>query len=150
EYRVTPDNLRMSQMKVSINQVRTALEAYGANTGGGFVTQGAQEFLIRNLARTQSLEDLRNLAVDERDGQPILLRQIADISFEPKQRRGDAGIEGAPAVILSIQKQPSIDTVSLTESIETVLANLQRTMPAGTIINKYLFRQSDFIHASVD
>lgn len=150
EYRVTIDNLRMSQLKVSFNDIRSALEAYGANTGGGFVNQGAQEFLIRNLARTQSLEDLRNLAVEQRGGQPILLRQVADVSFEPRQRRGDAGFMGAPAVVLSVQKQPQADTVALTDAVDALLNDLQRTMPAGTVTNQHLFRQADFIHASVN
>jgi HME family heavy-metal exporter len=150
EYRVTLDNLRMSQLKVSFNDIVAALQAYGANTGGGFVNQGTQEFLIRNLARTQSLEDLRNVAVEERDGQPILLRQLADISFEPKQRRGDAGFMGGPAVVLSIQKQPQADTVALTAAVDLVLDDLQKTMPQGTIINQRIFRQADFIHAAVD
>ena len=150
EYRVTIDNLRMSQLKVSFNDVRTALEAFGANTGGGFVNQGSQEFLIRNLARTQSLEDLRNLVIDDRHDQPILLRQVADVSFEPKQRRGDAGYMKGPAVIVSIQKQPQADTVVLTDAVEAVLNDLQKTMPPGTRINQSLFRQADFIHASVD
>jgi HME family heavy-metal exporter len=51
----------MSQLKVTFNDIVKALETYGANTGGGFVNQGTQEFLIRNLARTQSLEDLRTM-----------------------------------------------------------------------------------------
>ena len=114
EYRVTVDNLRMSQLGISLDDLETALAQFGGNTGGGFVDQGAQEFLIRNLSRTHDLEDLRNVVVDHRDGQPVLLRQVADVAFEPKQRRGDAGFMGCPGVILSIQKQPTADTVELT------------------------------------
>jgi HME family heavy-metal exporter len=150
EYRVTVDNLRMSQLSVSLGDIRTALEAFGTNSGGGFVDQGSQEFLIRNLARTQNLEDLRNLVVEHRSGQPVLLRQIADVSFEPKQRRGDAGYMGGDAVIVSIQKQPQADTVALTDAVEKVLNELQTTMPEGTRVNEFLFRQADFIHASVN
>ncbi len=105
--------------------------------------------LIRNLSRTQSLEDLRNVVVDHRLGQPVLLRQFADASFQPKQRRGDAGFMGGEAVVISVNKQPQADTVKLTAEVERVLAELQRTMPEGTRVNDYLFRQSDFILAAV-
>jgi HME family heavy-metal exporter len=149
EYRVTLDSLRMSQLKVSLEEVLTAIDGFGGNTGGGFVDRGAQEFLIRNLSRTQNIEDLRNTVVVHRVGQPVLLRQIAEIAFKPKQRRGDGGFMGEPAVILSIHKQPQADTVELTKRVEKVLASLQETMPAGTRVNDYLFRQADFIHASV-
>ena len=149
EYRVTLDMLRMSQLGVTIDQLRLALEAFGSNAGGGVVNQGNQEFLIRNLARTQSLEDLRNIVVDHRLGQPVLLRQFADVSFQPKQRRGSAGLMGNEAVVVSVMKQPQADTVVLTAEIERVLGELQRTMPPGTVVDEYLFRQSDFIHAAV-
>lgn len=149
EYRVTLDMLRMSQLGVSLDQLRLALQAFGSNTGGGVVNQGDQEFLIRNVSRTQSLEDLRNIVVDHRLGQPVLLRQFAEVSFQPKQRRGSAGMMGGEAVVISVQKQPQADTVKLTHELEQVLYDLQRSMPPGTVVNDYLFRQSDFIHAAV-
>src|SRR5690606_30122542 len=133
----------------TVGELVLAFQSYGRNAGGGVVNRGSQEFLIRSLSRTQSLDDIRNLAVAYRNGQTILLRQIADVSFEPKQRRGDAGFMGEPAVIVSIQKQPQADTVALTREIERVLEELQRTVPEGTRVNEFLFRQADFIHASV-
>lgn len=150
EYRVTLDMLRMSQLGVTVDELRTALQAFGSNAGGGVVNQSDQEFLIRNVSRTQNLEDLRNVVVDHRLGQPVLLRQFAEVSFQPKQRRGSAGFMGEEAVVISVQKQPQADTVKLTAEVERVLAELQRSIPPGTVVNEFLFRQSDFIHAAVD
>jgi heavy-metal exporter, HME family len=149
QYRVTPDMLRMTQLHVTEAELERALALFGSNSGGGFVQQNAQEFLIRNVARTQNLDDLRNLVIDQRDGQPILLRQIAQVSFEPRQRRGDAGFMAAPAVVLSVQKQPDADTVTLTHKVELALAELQLSMPTGVKVGDILFRQADFIESSV-
>ena len=63
--------------------------------------------------------------------QPILLKQIAKVAFAPAIKRGDAGFNGKPAVILGVQKQPSADTVQLTRQIEAALADLKRTLPTG-------------------
>ncbi|MDF2619504.1 MAG: acriflavin resistance protein [Xanthobacteraceae bacterium] len=150
EYRVTLDMLRMSQLGVTVDELRAALQAFGSNAGGGVVNQSDQEFLIRNVSRTQNLEDLRNVVVDHRLGQPVLLRQFAEVSFQPKQRRGSAGFMGEEAVVISVQKQPQADTVKLTAEVERVLAELQRSIPPGTVVNEFLFRQSDFIHAAVN
>ena len=114
QFRVTPNVVRMGQLGITLDTLEEALAQFGANTGGGVVNQSDQEFLIRNVSRTLDLEDLRNLVVELRDGQPILLRQFADVGFEPKQRRGDAGIMGSPGVIISVLKQPTVDTVVLT------------------------------------
>jgi HME family heavy-metal exporter len=150
QYRITPDVMRMNQLDVSFGDLEKALASFGSNSGGGFVEQNDQEFLIRNLGRTKSLEDLRNLVIDRRAGQPVLLRQLADASFEPRQRRGMAGFMGRSAVVLSVQKQPDADTVVLTAKVEKTLAGLQQTMPEGVEVNKVMFRQADFIESSVD
>ena len=144
QFRVTPDVVRMGQLGITLDTLEEALAEFGTNTGGGVVNQSDQEFLIRNVSRTLDLEDLRNLVVELRDGQPILLRQFADVGFEPKQRRGDAGIMGSPGVIISVLKQPTVDTVVLTSQIEAVLADLQATMPEGVRVDEVLFRASRF------
>ncbi|MDG9351766.1 efflux RND transporter permease subunit, partial [Streptococcus pneumoniae] len=74
---------------------------------------------------------LRGTVVTYRQGQPVLLRQVADVAFAPAHKRGDAGYNGRSAVIVSIQKQPGADTVQLTRRIEATLASIQRTLPAG-------------------
>ena len=78
------------------------------------------------------------------------LRQIAEVDFAPAVRRGDAGFEGRPAVILGIQKQPTADTVSLTRSIEAALGDLKKSLPAGMDAPRVTFRQASFIEASID
>jgi len=149
QYRVSPDPGLMALAGVSLDEVAAALERFGANTGGGFVDQRSSEYLIRNLGRTASLDDLEGLVVAWRDGQPVLLRQVAEVAFAARVKRGDAGVNGVPAVILSVQKQPGADTVALTAEIETALAELTRGLPDGIRADEVIFRQADFIETSV-
>jgi HME family heavy-metal exporter len=101
------------------------------------------------LGRTSRLEDLRNLAIAAKNGQPILLRQIAGVTFAAAIKRGDAGFEGKPAVILGVQKQPTADTTRLTKSIEEAIADLKTALPAGMEAPRVTFRQASFIEASI-
>jgi HME family heavy-metal exporter len=55
---------------------------------------------------------------------PVLLEQVAEVRFGAAFKRGDAGFNGAPAVIVSVQKQPGADSVRLTRRIEAALAAL--------------------------
>ena len=150
QYRVTPDVARMHALDVTAEQVHAALRQFGGNTGGGYVDQAGREYLIRNIARTTRLEDLANTPVAMRAGQPIPLRQVATVDYAARFKRGEAGSMGQPAVILSIQKQPSADTVALTAQVEAALAELQRAMPPGVTANNVQFRQADFIAASIN
>ena len=113
-------------------------------------TSTRRNILIRNIGRTLKLEDLGNLVVAKPGNRPIHLRQVADVSFGARTKRGDAGYMGAPAVIISVEKQPEIDTVRLTKDIESALAELTRTLPDGIKADNVLFRQANFIQTSVD
>ena len=79
-----------------------------------FGRQQAREFLIRNIGRTTKIEHLQNLVVAYRKGQPVVLSQVAEVDFAARTKRGDAGLNGGPAVILAVQKQPTGDTVTIT------------------------------------
>jgi len=150
QYQVQPNTVRMGELGISMQQLESALRGFSANSSGGFLELNGREYLIRNLGRTSRLEDLRNLALAAKNGQTVRLRQIAEGDFAPAVRRGDAGFEGRPAVILGIQKQPTADTVSLTRSIEAALGDLKKSLPAGMEPPRVTFRQASFIEASID
>jgi HME family heavy-metal exporter len=150
QYRVVPDPRRMAGLDVSVEAIERAIQQFGTNTGGGFVDLKAREYLIRNIARTAKIEDLKNLVVAYRDGLSIALSQVADVDFAARTKRGDAGYQGKPAVILAVQKQPSADTVAITRQIEAMLPDLQRVMPAGVRVTDIQFRQATFIETSIE
>jgi HME family heavy-metal exporter len=149
QFQVQPNTVRMGELGIAHEQLEAALKGFSSNTSGGFLELNGREYLIRNLGRTSRLDDLQNLALTARAGQPILLRQIADVTFAPANKRGDAGFEGKPAVILSVQKQPAADTIALTRAIEDALAALKPSLPAGMQPPKVTFRQATFIEASI-
>ena len=149
QFQVQPNTTRMAELGISHEQLTGALKGYSANTSGGFLELNGREYLIRHLGRTSRLDDLKNLALTARHGQPVLLRQIADVTFAPAIKRGDAGFEGKPAVILGIQKQPTADTIHLTRSIEAAVEDLKKSLPAGMEAPKVTFRQASFIESSI-
>jgi HME family heavy-metal exporter len=149
QFRVTPNLQRLMAARVSIDELKQALQNFSHNTAGGFVDSGGREYLIRNLSQSNRLEDLAQSPVATRNNQVITLQQVAEVGFAPALKRGDAGYNGKPAVILSVQKQPGMDTVKLTAQIETVMAELSRTLPNGIEAPRFLFKQADFITHSV-
>ena len=149
QLRVEPDPARMAQFDVTLDQLTQALRSFASNTSGGFIDLNSREYLIRNLARTNRLEDVQGLPLAFRNGSPVLLSQVANVRFAPAFKRGDAGLNGLPAVILSVQKQPASDTVRLTRDIETALAEMKQGLPAGIAQPVVLFRQATFIDNSI-
>ena len=149
QLRVAPDPARMAQHGVTLDQLTASLRAFAANTSGGFIDLNSREYLIRNLGRTSRLEDVQGLPVAFRGGSPVLLAQVAEVRFAPAFKRGDAGLNGLPAVVVSVQKQPTGDTVRLTRDIEAALEELRQGLPAGIAAPVVLFRQASFIDKSI-
>jgi HME family heavy-metal exporter len=149
QYRVAPNPAALRAFGIGYEQVERALALFGANAGGGFSDQNAREFLIRNVGRTTNIDDLRNLVVASTDGRPVYLRQVADVDFAARVKRGDAGFMGRSAVIVSVEKQPNVDTIRLTREVEAALKDLAGALPNGIRANELVFRQANFIETSI-
>lgn len=149
QYRVSPDLAAMTAVGVKLADVETALRNFGVNTGGGFVDQFEQEYLIRNVARTTRIEHLRQLVVTDSAAGPVRLSQIAAVDFAAAFRRGEAGYGGAPAVVVAVQKQPTASTIDVTRQVESALKEITAGLPAGMRADRVQFRQADFIETSL-
>jgi len=149
QYQVQPDTARMAALGVELEAIEETLRDFSANTSGGFLELNAREYLVRNIGRTTRIEDLQRLPVAWRDGHPVSLQQVASVAFAPAIRRGDAGYNAQPAVLLGIQKQPDADTVRLTHEVEQALEGLRKSLPAGMGAPVVTMRQASFIEASV-
>jgi HME family heavy-metal exporter len=149
QYRVELKPAQLQALGVEREKLESALKDFGANTSGGFLEAQGREYLIRQIGRTSRIEDLQNLVVSFRNGQPILLKQVAEVKLAPAIKRGDAGYNAKPAVILSVQKQPSADSVALTREVERAMAELSKSLPQGVEAPQFLFKQADFIEHSV-
>ena len=150
QYQVQPDTARMAALGVTLESVAAALKGFSSNTSGGFLELNSREYLIRNIGRTTRIEDLQRLPVAFQNGKSIQLSQVADVKFAAAIKRGDAGLNGQPAVILGIQKQPDADTVKLTQQVEAALVELKKGQPAGMGDAKVTMRQASFIESSVN
>jgi len=149
QFRVAPNPAALRALGVTLEEVEQAITAFGGNTGGGFTDQYAREFLIRNIGNTLKLEDLRKVVVQSDGLRPVLLHQVAEVSYGARLKRGEAGYMARSAVIVSIEKQPDVDTVALTRAVEAELAQITATLPGGMRADQVLFRQADFIETSV-
>ena len=150
QFQVQPNTAQMAQLGITLDQLEKVLKNFSSNTSGGFMELNGREYLIRNIGRTSRLEDLKGLAVATKNGQSVLLKQVANVAFSAAIKRGDGGYNGGPAVILSIQKQPDADTVKLTNSIESALIDLQKSLPVGIEKPHITMRQATFIESSIN
>ena len=150
QYQILLDPERMSAYDVTLSEVMHAAEESNAVASGGVYLSDGMEIQIRGLGRAGSAEDIAETVVAMRAGAPVRLADVAEVGIGPRPRIGMASVNGTSAVILTVQKQPGVNTIELTARIHEELDQLESQIPAGVRIERNLFQQSDFIRLAVD
>ncbi len=159
QIQVQPNPENMLALGVSFEQIHDAAAKAVRNTTGGFLTERAQEIMVRNLAMTTDLNAIANTVVTYQNDRPISLRDVATVAWDIEPMRGDAGMgakevgmegdaTGDPGIILSVRKSPGFDTNSLTKVVEEAIAELEATLPDNYELLT-IYRQSDFIELAI-
>jgi nickel/cobalt tolerance cation efflux system protein len=149
EEQVLIDPAKLKALGVSLNEVTAAAGAANDNAPGGFLVGGGQELLIRGIGQVQSIGDLQQAVVKvTEDGKPILLKDVATVQTGAALKRGDASFNGQPAVVVMINKQPDVDTPTVTKGVEAIAAEFQASLPADVQMHR-TFRQGNFIDMAI-
>ncbi len=145
---VDPNALR--NYGVTLHDVEKAMAESNANATGGYLNRGSYEYLVRSLGRLQSAEDIENVVVKARyRAARCCSARWPAWSKPPQVKRGDSAVNGAPAVMLTIAKQPGADTRLLTDQITAALEELKPRLPADIRINPEVYQQKTFIELGI-
>lgn len=149
QFQVLVDPAKLTAFNVSLEQVREAAAAANVNAPGGYLITPDRETLIRGLGRIESIEDLRNSVVVSRQGTPVRLSDVADVKIGAGVKRGDGSLNGKPAVVVMVNKQPQADTPTVTRAVEAAMADIKAGLPQDVKVD-VTFRQESYIASSVD
>ncbi len=134
--------------RLTIDDVRQAVEMSNRNFSGGILTQGAEDILIKGVGQIKTLEDLRRTVITARNNIPIYVGDVAEVRLGHKFRREDAGHNGEPAVYVTLEKQYGSDTLRTIAAVKEALNQISRDLPAGISL-KPIYDQSILIIKSI-
>jgi len=149
QYQILADPQKMDIYGVNMNELAQVGRTFSVNSSGGVIRDYGNEYMLRGIARSNDLEELGATFVKTVNGKPVVVSDVADVVIGSAVKLGYASQNGKPAVILSISKQPNINTLNVTENIERNLAEIQKSLPPDVKMDTKIFRQADFIEASV-
>ncbi len=160
QYQVLADPMRMKVYGVTMEDLEKTVRTMCQNSEGGVIRDFGNEYALRGIGRTNDLEELKSspVPVSKESANPssltanrtVLLSDVADVVIAPAVKMGTASMDGQPAVILSVSKQPNINTLEVTRMIEANLNEISKSLPNDVELNCHVFRQADFIEASVN
>jgi CzcA family heavy metal efflux pump len=149
QFQILASPQKMSYYKVTMTELLKASEEANRNAAGGFMSQYSNEYIVRGIGRTNNLEELGRSVIKAENGIPVKIEDVAEIRIGAAVKIGDGSLRGKPAVIMTVMKQPNTNTLELTEKIDEAITDLKKTLPGDVSINTKIFRQADFINASI-
>ena len=150
---------RLRENGVTVEQVMEAtsdaLEAglmshsEGAMIGtGGFIDTPNQRLGIRHVLPIVTPEDLAEVTIEERDGKPVRLKDVAQVVEGHQPLVGDAVINGGPGLLLIVEKFPWANTLQVTKGVDEALAAMEPGLP-DLDIDAQIFRPATFVEMSI-
>jgi CzcA family heavy metal efflux pump len=149
QYQVVVDPNALRNYNLALDDIQTAAAKSTTIGPSGTVETDGQRFPIRSLAQAQGPDDLKNAIVSWRDATPLFLSQIATVRIGPEFPIGDALLNGQPAVVLVIARQPEGNTLAVTRALDAALSEMSHHLPPGLKLQQGLFRQATFIEQAI-
>lgn len=149
QYQVTISPTKMNQFGVTLTEVIEASKGANGNSSGGLINQYGNEYLVKGIGRTADVNALGKAVIKRVDGYQVNIEDVAEISVGAAPKIGDGSLRGEPAVIITVMKQPGTNTLELTDKIDVAIADLEMNLPKDVHIDAQIFRQADFINASI-
>jgi len=151
QYQVLADPVRLHYFDITIHDVYQALERNNANSGGGILPQGPEQFLVRGVGLINNLDDIRSIVLKQSRGTPVFIQDVADVRFGEEVRYGAMvkanGSEAAGGIVMMIAGGNAKQIVQrVKEKVEEI--NSKRMLPDGLVISPY-YDRSELVDAAL-
>ena len=135
EIRVALREDLLTARRLSIDDVRTALQTSNVNLAGGSILEGDTEYLVRTLNEMRTVEEIRALRIRRSDGVQVPLVDVATVTETHTERRVVSHLDGVEAVEIEIFKEADANVVDVARRVKDRLQApgtpmLKRTNPA--------------------
>lgn len=131
EYQIAPSPERLSSYGLTMQDVVTALQRNNANVGAGYIKKRGEQLLIRVPGQASSLEDLRNIILDNVAGVPVRIRDIGDVGSGRELRTGAATENGREVVLGTVFMLIGQNSRTVAQTVDRKMIAINKTLPAG-------------------
>ena len=149
QYQILASPQKMKTYDISLTELLTACEEANGNSSGGFINEYSNEYIVKGIGRTSDIDELKKSLIKKVEGVPVKIEDVAEVIIGAAAKIGDGSLKGEPAVIMTVMKQPATNTLELTDKIDLAIEEMKKTLPGDVHINTNIFRQADFINASI-
>ncbi|MBY0497590.1 MAG: CusA/CzcA family heavy metal efflux RND transporter [Cyanobacteria bacterium] len=141
QYEVLVDPARLAGFRLTLRQVVEALERNNANAGGAYIERGGEQQLLRGVGLIRSASDIESIVVAAQNGTPVYVRDVARVAVGAQVRQGAATRDGRGETVMGMAMLlKGENSRTVTEAVKARLQEIQKSLPAGIIIEPFYDR----------
>ncbi|WP_019449335.1 CusA/CzcA family heavy metal efflux RND transporter [Cupriavidus sp. BIS7] len=131
EYLVAPSPEKLASYGLSLQDVVQALERNNTNVGAGYIERRGEQYLVRAPGQVKSIDDIRDVIVGTAQGQPIRIRDLADVDLGRELRTGAATDNGREVVLGTVFMLIGENSRTVSRAVDERMAVINKSLPAG-------------------
>ena len=148
QFVVAPVPTRLAGFGLTVEDVIEALESNNANVGAGYVERSGSQYLIRVPGQAEDQGDLSGIIVAWREGVPVRIADVADVTIGSEIRNGAATKDGQEVVLGTIYMLVGENARDVSIAVAERLEEVNRSLPGGVIANT-VYDRSKLVDATV-
>ena len=149
EIEILPDQFKLAQLGLSINDISSRLRQENINLSGGAIKQGSKMFLVRTVNQFQDIQSIQELIISNNNSRVIKIKDVASVILGHKDRKSINRLNGKEAIEIAIYKEGDSNTVAVAQAVKDKIEDLKDRLPPGTSI-EVIDDQSSFIDDAID
>lgn len=146
EARVSLDLARLGQLKIPASAVADAIRASGVEAPVGTVHAGDRRFSVKAGGAFHDLDRIQHIAVATQAGQPVRVRDVAQVSWVSDEPSHVARFNGKRALFVTATQKDDADVAKVTVAVQTALDDFEKTLPAGVKLERGFFQAENVKH----
>ncbi len=140
QYQVQPDPRLLASFGLTFHDLLTALERNNLNTGAGFIEHNGEAYIVRAEGRLGTLDELAQVVVDERNGTPIRIADLASVAIGAELRGGSASEDGEEVVLGTALMLLGGNSRTVARAVAERMAEVQASLPPDIVAKTVLDR----------
>ncbi|TDE29341.1 CusA/CzcA family heavy metal efflux RND transporter [Flavobacterium ranwuense] len=141
QYEIAVNPNTLNSLGVTITEIFEALEKNNQNTGGAYIEKDQYAYFIRGVGMATGIKDLENVVVKNRNGSPVLIRDVASVNEGISLRYGASTKDGKGEIVCGLALMLKGENSSaVVERIKEKMIQINKTLPEGVVAEAFIDR----------
>lgn len=141
QYEIAVNPNTLNSLGVTITEIFDALEKNNQNTGGAYIEKDQYAYFIRGVGMATGIKDLENVVVKNRNGAPVLIRDVASVREGIALRYGASTKDGKGEIVCGLALMLKGENSSaVVDRVKEKMEQINKTLPEGVVAEAFIDR----------